>query len=109
MQLDAPLGLLLAVAGFLLQYFMRQFSKVPERFYHLAAVVLCLGVYLLSTPTWNEGTWREVTIRAISWLAEKVPAVWGGTFIGSNVAKANAAANPGSEARSLLVPVTDSK
>lgn len=106
MQLDPPLALLLGVAGGLLQY-IRQFARVPDWVYHLLAVGLTFGLYVLVTPTWATGEWRDVVIRSISWLAERVPTVWGGTFVVSNAAKYVAGRNGG--ASSPLVPLTDSK
>jgi hypothetical protein len=108
MILDPPLALLLGVAGGVLQYAVRQFDRLPEWVYHAAAVGLCFGLYVLITPGWNAGGWREVTINAVTWLAERVPTVWGGTFAVSNAAKLVASRN-GRAAGNLLVPVTNSK
>ena len=108
MTLDPPLALLLGVAGGVLQYAMRQFQNVQERWYHLAAVGLCFGLYVLVTPGWADGPWRESTVRAIVWLAERVPSIWGGSFIVSGAAKAVTNRWPAT-AGSVLVPSTDSK
>jgi hypothetical protein len=108
MVLDPPLALLLGVTGGVLQYAVRQFDNLPEWVYHVAAVGLCFVLYVVVTPEWNSGEWRQVTINAVVWLAERVPTVWGGTFMVSNAAKMVAARKAGSEA-SLAVPLTDSK
>lgn len=107
MILDPPLALLLGVTGGVLQYAVRQFDGLPEWLYHVAAVGLCFALYVIVTPEWNSGEWRAVTINAVTWLAERVPTVWGGTFMVSNAAKL-VAGRTGS-ARSLAVPLTDSK
>lgn len=108
MSLDPPLALLLGVTGGLLQYAVRQFDRAPEWLYHALAVGLTFGLYVVVTPGWHEGEWRPVLINAVAWLAERVPTVWGGTFITSASAKAVAARrHPGSN--SVLVPVTNSK
>lgn len=106
MLLDPPLALLLGVTGGLLQYAVRQFDRMPEWTYHVAAVGLCFGLYVLVTPGWAAGEWRQVTINAVTWLAERVPTVWGGTFIASTSAKA-LASKFGSA--SLAVPLSNSK
>ena len=108
MILEPPLALLLGVTGGLLQYAVRQFDHSPEYLYHGLAVGLCFGLYILVTPGWNVGEWREVTINAVVWLAERVPTVWGGTFITSTSAKA-LAARLGGGTGNLLLPVTNSK
>ena len=106
MLIDPPLPLLLGVTGGLLQYAVRQFDRAPEWLYHGLAVALCFGLYVLVNPSWNQGEWREVTINAVAWLAERVPTVWGGTFITAVSAKA-LASKVGSE--SMAVPVSNSK
>lgn len=106
MILDPPLALLLGVTGGVLQYAVRQFDRMPEWSYHVAAVGLCFGLYVLVTPGWSEGEWRQVVINAVTWLAERVPTVWGGTFITSTSAKA-LASKLGSH--SVMVPVSNSK
>ncbi len=106
MILDPPLALLLGVAGGLLQYFVRQFEALPEWVYHVLAVAICASLYVLVTPDWSAGNWRDVIIRGVVWLAERVPTVWGGTFVVSNAAK-TVASRRGSS--SLLVPMTNSK
>lgn len=106
--IDPPLALLLGVTGGLLQYAVRQFDGVPEWVYHGLAVALCFGLYVLVTPTWAQGEWRAVTINAVAWLAERVPTVWGGTFITSVSAKALASRVRGSTSN-MLLPVTNSK
>jgi hypothetical protein len=106
--LDPPLALLLGVAGGVLQYAVRQFDRLPEWAYHLAAVAVCFALYVMVTPEWSAGGWREIVINAVTWLAERVPTVWGGTFMVSNAAKLVSARNPYAE-RSLLVPQTNSK
>ena len=108
MILDPPLALLLGVTGGVLQYAVRQFDRLPEWVYHVAAVGLCFALYVVVTPGWNQGEWRQVTINAVVWLAERVPTVWGGTFMVSNAAKLVASRKSGSES-SLAVPLTDSK
>jgi hypothetical protein len=108
MLLDPPLALLLGVAGGVLQYAVRQFDRMPEWVYHAAAVALCFALYVVVTPGWASGGWREVVINAVTWLAERVPTVWGGTFMVSNAAKLVSARSAGSQ-RSLAVPLTNSK
>ena len=108
MTLDPPLALLLAVVGGLLQYGVRQFDRLPDWLYHAAAVGLTFGLYVLVTPGWADGEWREVVIKAVSWLAERVPTVWGGTFVTSKTASAIAARRKGGS-DSVMVPVTNSK
>ena len=108
MMVDPPLALLLGVTGGILQYLMRQFQGVQERWYHLVAVVLTFGLYVLVRPDWASGEWREATIRGVVWMAERLPSVWGGSFIVSGAAKAAVAKWP-SAAGSLAVPATDSK
>jgi hypothetical protein len=108
LNLDPPLALLLGVTGGVLQYAIRQFDHLPEWVYHLAAVGLCFVLYVLVTPAWNQGEWRGVVINAVTWLAERVPTVWGGTFLVSNAAKAVAGRNGGA-AGNMMVPVTNSK
>ena len=108
MILDPPLALLLGVTGGLLQYAVRQFDSLPDWVYHAAAVGLTFGLYVLVTPDWTSGGWREVVINAVTWLAERVPTVWGGTFITSKTASAVAARRK-SGADTVLVPVTNSK
>lgn len=108
MVLDPPLALLLTVTGGLLQYFVRQFDRLPEWVYHLAAVGLSFGLYVVVAPDWNDGPWREVLIRAVTWLAERVPTVWGGTFAVSTAAKTVASWRKNG-ADNVMVPVTNSK
>ena len=108
MTLDPPLALLLGVAGGLLQYLMRQFASIQDRWYHLVAVGFALGLYVLVTPDWLSGDWRAATIRGIVWLAERLPTIWGGSFIVSNGAKAVASRWPGAE-NGLAIPMTNSK
>lgn len=107
MMLDPPLALLLGVAGGLLQFLVRQFEGLPEWLYHGLAVLVGFTLYVVVTPTWQDGPWRDVVIRTVVWLAERVPTIWGGTFVVSNTAKAIAAG--GGRASSLLVPVSNSK
>jgi hypothetical protein len=107
MTLDPPLALLLAVAGGLLQYLVRQFDKMPDWAYHSFAILIGFGLYVTVTPGWEQGPWRDVLVRTVVWLAERVPTIWGGTFVVSNAAKAVAAGN--NRASSLLVPVSNSK
>lgn len=104
MMVDPPLALLLGVTGGILQYAVRQFDSLPEWVYHVAAVGLTFALYILVTPDWNHGEWRGVVINAVAWLAERVPTVWGGTFVVSNAAKALA-----SHSSSLAIPLTNSK
>lgn len=111
MMVDPPLALLLGVTGGILQYAVRQFDSLPEWVYHVAAVGLCFGLYVLVTPGWNAGEWRPVVINAVAWLAERVPTIWGGTFVVSNAAKAiaTARADNGKTSDTFMVPVTNSK
>ena len=108
MILDPPLALLLGVAGGVLQYAVRQFDRLPEWVYHSAAVALCFGLYVVVTPDWSVGPWREVLIRSVTWLAERVPTVWGGTFAVSTAAKQVASWRK-KGADTVMVPVTNSK
>lgn len=95
---------LLVVAGFSLQWAMRQFKAVKEWQYHVVAVLLCVSAHLLvhSVPTTNAGF-----IKLLIWLPAAVPTVWGGTFAASSYAKSRVAS--GNTADSHATPLTNSK
>lgn len=106
MNVQDALAVLLPVAGGLLQFFVRQFQKVPELVYHLIAFGLALGVYGLVTDNPFAGGTRAGILAVILWMAQHLPAVWGGTFVVSNVAKTvSADAAKGN----LFIPLTNSK
>lgn len=96
---------LLVGAGILMQFAMRQFKGVSDVWYHVMAVTLCVGAYLLTADLTM--SWRIETIRLLTWLPDHLPTVWGGTFAMSNLAKAGNTALP--ESMGKIMPVTDSR
>lgn len=95
---------LLVGAGVIMQFAMRRFKGVSDVWYHVLAVVLCVGAYLLTTEMTL--SWRIEVLRLLSWLPDHLPTVWGGTFAMSNLAKAGSTTLP--EPMAKLMPVTDS-
>jgi len=79
-----------------------------EEYYHVIAVVLGVGAFLLVTP-FEPNAWRVWWLSCVEFLSVGggLPIIYGGTFIASNGAKAIAAANP--TANNIALPVTDSK
>ena len=110
--LDQASGILLAISGVVLQYTMRQFSKVPEFWYHVAAIALTFICFWLVVRDWPRDDMRDSAIVMLIWIAGHLAAVWGGTFAASNAAKSatsSAAENGKDVSGSMLVPMTDSK
>lgn len=110
--LDAALPILLGVAGSLLQFIMRQFEKVGDAWYHLAAVGLTAMCFILTVRDWPHPDWRDSAVVLIVWVAGHLLSVYGGTFITSNAARkaAEAAEAKGvNVAGNPFVPVTSSK
>jgi hypothetical protein len=103
-ELESFLQPLLVVAGVLLQFFVRQFKGMPEWSYHLMAVALASGAYLLVHDYPHD---RLGVIRYILWMSGGVTSIWGGTFITSSAAKGlvGAGANP----ENAAIPLTSSK
>lgn len=101
-------GLLMA-AGAILQFAMRQFQSVKDRYYYPVAILLALGAYAFVTPLVG-GHVRVWFLDFSDWLTVGggLAMVCGGTFIVSGAAKKIAAAKP-ALANKLLVPLTDSK
>lgn len=88
---------IMAIFGACLQW-ARGFKKFTEFQYHVIAVVLAFGGYILFNPI-TLTDWRTATIQAIIGTAGNATSLWGGTFLASNSAKAGLA----------VFPVTDSK
>lgn len=89
---------LLLVAGMAFQW-IRQFGKVPDRWTYVYAIVLALGVYILTYDFTKQIGWQLSVIQGLLWLSGNVGTVLGGTFIASGAAKAGLS----------VVPVTNSK
>ena len=88
----------MAILGACLQW-ARGFKKFTEFQYHLTAVLLALGAFILFTPTINLVDWRGAIIQALIGTAGNATSLWGGTFLASNSAKAGL----------TMFPTTDSK
>jgi hypothetical protein len=119
--LDQASGLLLGIAGGVLQFAMRQFSGVKDRWYILVAVGLTFLCFALVVRNWPRPDWRDSAIVMVLWIAGHLTAVAGGTFLTSMSAHAaadhsNAKAatrDPGGSAdaaaTNIMMPVTNSK
>lgn len=101
------MGPMLALAGVVLQFVLRQFKAIPEWTYWLAVVILCVGVYTLVVPNPLEGGMRFAIIKFLLWMVGASATVRGGSSGTDALAKSAVANNPGL-AGNPLVPKTDS-
>lgn len=105
---SAYTGPMLAVAGVVLQFLVRQFKNLSEGAYWAMTAALCSCVYALTTPDPLAGGWQYSAIRFALWMSGAVLAVRGGSSATDALAK-KATENDPSNVGKFLIPVTNSK
>lgn len=107
MEVSSFTGPMLALAGVVLQFAVRQFKLIPEIIYWTLVVMLGVFVYWLTSPDPFAGGTKLAILHFVSWMIGASAAIRGGSSATDAIAKNVMKENP-NKAASLLVPVTDS-